>query len=283
MNYTITQTSTLSTQMISPDLLEAFHTIKWRIEKKKFIECFIEQQQDVITGIGLSWSNKYHPYAKYIHWIGCEQPEKMLRCLSENPFEFERIICHCESNEQERQYYLNQQDYQLFRETYIKDYTLEALQPYLTLKNDAFTFKSLEEVSMQPTLLQNLFSYVKNTYTETHLDNPVANFDWQYWYQLTLDDSPHCTLPCIATKGNSICGFIFIHIMSKSHVELGWKGFKDCTMLDLMSVIVPHLQAEGYKTIGVEIDTTSHYAMQFYELFPFEKTGPFLSFQLQET
>lgn len=256
--------------------------LEGRIQSKKFSELFVQISEDIIKGIGISWTNPFHPYAKYIDIIANDSSYELMNHLLAANATQDKIILSCWNHELEKIQLLKQFQFKLFRKTYIETYEISSLLKQIEQEQSTQTIIPLIEILNEPTLEQNLFKLLKYNYEQTHLDNPVKEVDWEIWKKILLDDTPDFNLSFVAVEENKVISYIFLHPVSQEHYEVGWVGEKNPTnLLPILKQQLMQLQRQGVKTVEFEIDTTNHMAWQFAALLQLEKKKSWHSYYLE--
>lgn len=256
--------------------------LEWRIQSKKFSELFAQISEDTIKGIGISWSNPFHPYAKYIDVIANDSSLELMNHLLTATATHDKIILSCWDYELEKIQLLKQFEFKLFRKTYMETYEISSLLKQLEQEQSTQTLIPLLEILNEPTLEQTLFKLLKYNYEQTHLDNPAKDVPWQTWKGILLDDTPDFNLSFVSVEENNILAYIFLHPISPDHYEIGWVGMNNPTnLLPILKQQLIQLQRQGVKTVEFEIDTTNHMAWQFAALLQLEKKKGWNSYYVE--
>ena len=120
--------------------------LEWRIQSKKFSELFAQISEDTIKGIGISWSNPFHPYAKYIDVIANDASFELMNHLLTATATHDKIILKCWDHELEKIQLLKQFQFKLFRKTYIETYEISSLLKQLEQEQSSQTLIPLLEI-----------------------------------------------------------------------------------------------------------------------------------------
>ena len=268
----IFQVNTIEEDKIHPSLLEQVQKINWRMQTKNFIELYIDCPHDVIEGIALSWTNPNHPTAKYIKVISIERNQILMEQLLIKIAPFHKVIYSCDENRHEEITLLFQNEFQLFRKTYMESYQIADLLKRIPNKVGSESFVTLQYASNSDALAEELFRQVKHNYEQTHLDNPVKDIPWQAWRDLLLDDCPDVQLSKIVLKADEIIGYLFVHPTSISHCEIGWVGKKQPFDLnELLKYVLIEMQKKQFISVEFEVDTTDYFAYEFADLLELHK------------
>ena len=111
----------------------------------------------------------------------------------------------------------------------------------------------------------SLVGLCKSIYTETHLDNPVADFPRSSWKNMILEDLI-VENSYIVLSGKNVIAFSLMHLGDeKDGWELGWIGVKDSSDLTLLDMLLNRQLRDavecGIVTIEKEVDTTCPYSI----------------------
>ena len=68
-NLTIQKLDNINDFKLDYSLEQKLIDLEWRIQSNKFSELFAQISEDTIKGIGISWSNPFHPYAVLRHLL----------------------------------------------------------------------------------------------------------------------------------------------------------------------------------------------------------------------
>lgn len=281
-NLTIKKIDSINGFKLDYALEQKLIDLEWRIQSKKFSELFAQISEDTIKGIGISWSNPFHPYAKYIDVIANDASFELMNHLLTATATQDKIILSCWDHELEKIQLLKQFQFKLFRKTYMETYEISSLLKQLEQEQSTHTLIPLLEILNEPTLEQNLFKLLKYNYEQTHLDNPAKDVPWQTWKEILLDDTPDFNLSFAAVEDNNVMAYIFLHSISPDHYEIGWVGMNNPTnLLPILKQQLIQLQRQGVKTVEFEIDTTNHMAWQFAALLQLEKKKSWNSYYVE--
>jgi len=280
-NQTIQKIDTINDFKLDDTLKQKLAELEWRFQFNNFTELFAQISADTVTGIGMSWTSAFHPYAKYIDVIAKNAADELMNHLLAGTATHDKIILSCWDYELEKIQLLKQFQFKLFRKTYMETYEISTLLEQLEQEQSTHTFIPLLEILNEPTLEQNLFQLLKSNYEQTHLDNPVKDVSWQTWKEILVDDTPDFHLSFVAVKENNVTAYIFLHPISTDHYEIGWVGMKNPTnLLPILKQQLIELQRQGVKTVEFEIDTTNHMAWQFAALLQLEQKKSWNSYYL---
>lgn len=125
--------------------------------------------------------------------------------------------------------------------------------------------RTVSQVKHDRILMEGLVELCKSIYTETHLDNPVADLPSSSWRNIILDDLLEES-SYIVLNGNSVIAFSFMHLGDeKDGWELGWVGVEPSSDLILLDLLLSRQLRDavecGIVTIEKEVDTTCPYSL----------------------
>jgi len=254
------------------DILEMLQPIFWRIKRGRYRELFIEENEHLVTGVGVSWSNLMHPTAKYINVSSIGEGDLILQSLLKEVKPFNKVVSSCyESNICSIQL-LEKYGFQLFRKTYEVSNSIVDIVNILSNLDEEIEATPLIEIQKDELLTEQLFRLLKKNYEETHLHNEVSHFTWQEWRDMLYDDNPHLQFSKVVVQKGQVGGYIFIHPISETECDIGWVGKSiEFPLVYVLKQQLLELQAAGYTMVGFEIDTTDHFAYEFAEFLQLEQ------------
>jgi hypothetical protein len=249
---------------LQEDVITMLQPIFWRIEQGKYRELFIEENEQLVTGVGVSWSNSMHPTAKYINVSSIHEGDELLHSLLKEVKPFNKVVSYCyESNNASIQL-LEKYGFQLFRKTYEVSYSIAEIVNKLSNIDEEIVTTPLVEIQKNDRLTEQLFRLLKLNYEQTHLHNEASDLPWQEWQKLLYEDNPHLQFSKIVVQEGQVVGYIFIHPISETVFEIGWVGKSiDFPLINVLKQQILELQAAGYTMVGFEIDTTDYFAYEF--------------------
>lgn len=151
----------------------------WRIEQGKYRELFIEENDHLVTGVGLSWSNLMHPTAKEIEVSSIGEGDELLQSLLKEVNPFDKVVSYCyESNISSIQL-LEKYGFELFRKTYEESYSIAEIVNRLSNVDTEIVTTPLVEIQKNEMLTEQLLQLLKKNYEETHLHNEAQDLPWQ--------------------------------------------------------------------------------------------------------
>ncbi|WP_339176329.1 hypothetical protein MKY51_07770 [Solibacillus sp. FSL R5-0691] len=270
-NSIIIKIDNLEQYKIGNHLKESLKDVLWRIQSNSYDELIAEVFNDIVIAIGMSWNNPNHPFAKYIYIAGTVSNELMNELLILQP-PYDRIIFSCWENEQEKIQLIQQFQFQLFRKTFMENYTINDLLQKINEKDEPLLLVSLEQILKEPTLEEDLFKLLKYSYEHTHLHNPAKEVAWQSWKNSLLNEAPDLQLSFTVIENKRVTAYIFLHPINNEHYEIGWVGQQGNTdLLVILKEQLKRLREKGIKTVEFEVDTTDYNAWQFAEILDLNK------------
>ena len=258
--------------ILHEDVIAILQPIESRIERGRYRELFIEENELLVTGVGVSWSNLMHPTAKYIKVSSIGGGDELLESLLKEVKPFNKVVSSCyESNIASIQL-LEKYGFQLFRRTYEVSYSIDEVVNKLSNLDGEIVTTPLIEVQKDELLTEQLFRLLKINYEQTHLHNEASDLSWQEWRDMLYDDKPHLHFSKIVVQEGQVCGYIFIHSKSETECEIGWVGKSfEFPLVYVLKQQLLELKAAGYTMVGFEIDTTDHFAYEFAEFLQLEQ------------
>lgn len=228
----------------------------------------------------MSWTNAMHPTAKYIQVVSLHSGQEMVDRLQTLEAPFTKVIASCSSKAIEDIARLEQAGFTLFRKTYEETFAIASVLPVIADRLLDVKLVSLAEVLNDPGLEKELFTLVKRNYEQTHLANEAADIPWTEWKDLLMNDDPDLNGSIVAIEGTTVVAYIFLHPITETHCEIGWIGTRgEGDIETLLKVQLQDLLSRGFQTIGVEIDTTDHFAYQLAELFKLDELPSWNSYK----
>lgn len=268
MTRQMTQVQSLDDYTFHPDILQKVKPLVERIRTKRYHACFISHHNQQITEVGISWTNAMHPTAKYTQVVSLHSGQEMVHRLQSLGAPFTKVIASCSSEAAKEIDRLEQAGFTLFRKTYEETFAIASVLPVMADRPLDVKLVSLAEVLNEPDFEKELFTLVKRNYEQTHLANEAADVPWTEWKDLLMKDDPDLMGSLVAIEGETVVGYIFLHPITETHCEVGWMGTRgEGDIETILKVQLQDLLCRGFQTIGVEIDTTDHFAYQLAELF----------------
>ena len=271
----------LTSFKIDDTIKDAVNDIQWRIESNNFKELFIEVCNEIIEGIAISWTNAFHPTAKYISIISTDYNHQLMENLLEQIAPQNKVIFSCWENEKDKLRYIDKFSFTLFRRTFMESYSIDYLINRLQLIDEEPTILTLQQVLSNSPLEKNLFQLLKHNYEQTHLDNEANDIPWDKWREVLLRDNPDPQISHIAVENDCVTAYIFVHQVNNEHYEIGWMGKSSSFNLHtILSKQLKQLAANGVKTVEFEVDTTDYFAYEFADTLELDKKQSWNSYVL---
>ena len=125
--------------------------------------------------------------------------------------------------------------------------------------------RTVSQIKHDRNLMDSLVELCKSIYTETHLDNPVADLPISSWENMILNDLIEQNSYILLSE-NSVIAFSFMHQGDEEDGwELGWIGVEDSSELTLLASLLNRQLRDavecGIVTIEKEVDTTCPYSL----------------------
>ena len=153
------------------DVSKMLQPIFWRIERGKYRELFVEENEQQVTGVGVSWSNLMHPTAKYIEVSSIGEGDFLLQSLLKEVKPFNKVVSSCYESNIGTIQLLEKYDFQLFRKTYEVSYSIDEVVNNLSNIDGEIETAPLVEIQKDELLTEQLFRLLKKNYELTHLHN----------------------------------------------------------------------------------------------------------------
>lgn len=284
MSHTITKLKNLENFTLHPSLHNLVQSILPRIHSGKFVELFVEHENNVIHGMGISWANAAHPTAKYIQFRTLVESSRLLDSLLTTASPFNKIIAFYASDDLAEINMLENHGFRLFRKTYEENYRIVGLIRQLKTKAAVPFMIPLKDALDDSQIEKELFLLLKEIYEQTHSLNEAKDVPWQIWRNRLLEDDPDVQVSKVILQNNRVAGYSFIHPIDENHCEVGWLG--KTGNIDLFPVLktqLLELKEMGLLTVGFEVDTTDHIAYELAELLELEQKASWNSYMLKST
>jgi GNAT superfamily N-acetyltransferase len=257
---------------------------------------YVALHTNEVIGVITTWKTSFHPNCTYMSMIvhplfrnnGMES--KLLEYAeSSQGVDFPLQTSIYETNYFFKEFY-EKSGFKEIRRTYlsllklteIQELNMKFIQKY---SNTQLSIETLGGISKDEKLKNKLISLVKETYEETHRDNPPRISDLHSWEKLifnkdTLLDSSYIAL----SDNNEILAFALLHEGEDDNIlEFGWRGTKVETDLNLTilltAVQIRAAKSKGYKYLEGEIDTTDPYSIELFKTFPFSPSPSLITYQ----
>lgn len=249
------------------------------------ISSFAAYEKEEMVGFIIAWKSSFHPFCTYFdiifnpHYLGCI--EELLAEMEQGEIDYPLQTGVKEGTSLDLYYQEN--GFERIRKTYLPTINLSTLSIESINPNHV---KSLDELSSDSKMVTNLVSLVKRIYEETHLVNPVAEFDLDKWKELIFAEDLilEGSYICLDKNGEEVLAYSFLHEgESDDTVELGWKGSRTKLEMENINLLVgmqiEYAKRIGYQLLEGEFDTTDPYAMKVLHTFLFPKSPVWITYQ----
>ncbi|WP_225742757.1 hypothetical protein [Marinilactibacillus sp. Marseille-P9653] len=279
------------TDSFSSNLLEQIAPLLTRLESDYYNTKLKVTINQSIVAIAVSWSNPFHPHAKYFRIYlddsvkeSNELKNQILESLEISPFfTADRFIYALMSNQVEMIHTLKTNHYELIRETYEPEWTPNHCLNELS--NSAHTNTLTYKEVLQDTHLKNqLVTLLRQNYENTHLVNPTADMTLHEWETFLLNEDPNLELSLVALDDQGVTAYITV-FRSNTSVEVAWVGMREAypsSFLLLKSLFKTQLllfEQHGIEAIEPEIDTTDHFALGLFSFMDYSDEENFQTYR----
>ncbi|MFJ8067009.1 GNAT family acetyltransferase [Psychrobacillus sp. NPDC096426] len=250
------------------ELIEVCHEENYLLgilKSNKLICKHIAYIEGKLVGLIMAWKNDFHPYCTYFRLLtnplynSSEIESKLYARLGKQNLPLQTSIWETATNL--KQFYESRGFIEI-RRTYMPVLKVDAVHEDLWIVENR-SIKTLKAVLVNPPLKTKLLQFVRKTYKETHLDNPVAEKSLEEWENLLLDD--------VLVDGS----FIYLDTF-----EFGWSGSVRFDFLQCLLIKQIHYAKErNVQFLQGEFDTTSPYAMFSLRILPFDPCPTWVTYQ----
>lgn len=133
--------------------------------------------------------------------------------------------------------------------------------------------KTVAQILNNSALLSSLIEICKKTYTDTHVDNPVADLPNSSWENVILDDLIDSS-SYVVVNGNSVIAFSLMYEGEESCWELGWIGVvngEEMALLDfVLNKQLRDANEQKIEYIEKEVDSTCPYSLHVVKSLLYE-------------
>lgn len=240
--------------------------------------------EEKLVGVIMGWKSEFHPYCTYFRLLtnpfysSNEIENKLFAKLGKQNLPLQTSIWETAINL--KQFY-ESNGFREIRRTYMPVLKVDSINDDLGIAYDRL-IKTLKEILINPTLKNKLLHFVRKTYEETHLDNPVADKSLKEWEELLLDDVLiDGSLIYLDSLEQNIKAYSFLHKSAQPHTfELGWCGSVGFDFLQcLLRKQIHYAKSCNVHFILGEFDTTSPEAMFSLATLPFEPCPTWITYQ----
>lgn len=237
-----------------------------------------------VVGLVMGWKSDFHPHCTYIRILtnpfynGWNIEEKLFSKMGKQALPLQTSIWETANNL--KQFY-ESNGFQEIRRTYMPILNVNEVINHVEIVGDR-SIKTLNEVLLNPTLKMILVQFVRKTYEETHLDNPVVEKTVEEWEELMLADvlGDGSFIYLDACEQN-IKAYSFLHTSDEPNTfELGWCGSVGFDFLKCLLIKQIHYaKTSNIPFLQGEFDTTSPDAMFSLGILPFAPCPTWITYQ----
>ncbi|WP_391209308.1 hypothetical protein [Psychrobacillus sp. L4] len=252
------------------------------LKSKKLIFKQTAYIEGKLVGVIMAWKNDFHPYCTYFRLLTNPRfsswniESKLIAKLGKQNLPLQTSIWETATNL--KQFY-ETNGFKEIRRTYMPTLKVDAVD--LEIVDDC-SIRTLKEILFNPTLKINLLQFVRKTYEETHLDNPVAEKSLEEWEKLLVEDVlVEGSFIYLDKLEQNIKAYSFLHESDQPNtLELGWCGSVEFDFLQSLLFKQLHYAKEhNVEFLQGEFDTTSPYAMFSLGVLPFEACPTWITYQ----
>ena len=166
---------------------------------------------------------------------------------------------------------LVREDFRLIRKTEVINIKPRSLSTEDDVRNKEI--KTVAQILNYPILLSDLIGICKKIYTETHLDNPVADLSNSSWENVILDDLIDSS-SYVVVIGNSIIAFSLMYEGEENNWELGWIGVANSEEMSLLDLVLNKqlrdAKEQKIEYIEKEVDSTCPYSLHIVKSLTYD-------------
>lgn len=243
-----------------------------------------------LIGVSFTWKSSFHSNCTYFRILvhPYYQDKAVAETLLENLEKQSQDDLPFQTSLWETSKYLmdtfEKKSYKIIRKTYMPKLDLSTIDYYPFSPEPFYEIKTLEEVAQDKELVNKLTKLVKANYEQTHLANPVADFELTEWEKLIFSEDMMEQLSYVFIEDEEIIAYSFLHETDEEgELELGWCGVREedqiHTLPQLFLLQIHAAKKLKYKTILGEFDTTDQHAMEILKFFAFEPTPTWITLQ----
>ncbi|WP_339249316.1 hypothetical protein NSQ43_08635 [Sporosarcina sp. FSL W8-0480] len=252
------------------DLVERMNS---SISAKFHKEIYSVQNDEEIIVVASTHKSSWHPYCIYVQFafdlIRVDE-QALLSMITKLQDKYdEPIFILLDDRFYRLTKLLSQKAFRMIRKTEIIH--IEPVSKGEIVQDDRIL--TVNEIWNDDIRMNSLVELCKKTYTETHLDNPVANLPMDSWRDATTDGlmKEHSY---VIVEGQEVIGFSLMYEAEQKSWELGWVGVADLTILTDLDKLI-HRQIEdavknGIAFIEKEVDSTCPYSQHICKKLRFE-------------
>ncbi|MBB4826181.1 hypothetical protein HNO89_003418 [Sporosarcina luteola] len=219
-----------------------------------------------------TYCSTWHPYCIYVRFA-CERS-------TEYPAHIKEVIMYIKEVFQKPLFFLlddrfsvlqsilEQTGFQMIRKTEIVRF-----KPAISISERSSNLKSVLEIKGVVPLETSLVKLCKRLYTETHLDNPVAELSDETWRSAIFDGLLE-KYSFLAERDGSIVGFSLVYEGCQPGWELGWVGVDNSARMHLLEWMLDEQLGFAFEErvpfIEKEIDSTCPYSLHLKQTTSYE-------------
>ncbi|MDY0405382.1 GNAT family N-acetyltransferase [Virgibacillus sp. 179-BFC.A HS] len=265
------------------------------LENTNLQAAYTAKDNQKIIGLAIAWKSTFHPFCTYFRiWADPKYEnfaarQKLLHKLEQLQEKAVPLQTSLWDGNHFMQTFYERQGFRLIRKTHIHKILLTDCFISKLPKSrheEGIKVASLDQVIENPKFKGQLLKLVKDNYEQTHLVNPVANFDLDTWQSLVLaeDVLANASFVCVHTKQQLVVAYAFMHQSKvKDTLELGWFGALESSyinwIVDIVRQQILFAIQQGYAYIETEFDSTNPHAMKVLEAMPFPDNPVWLTYQ----
>ncbi|KAA0964945.1 hypothetical protein FQ087_01060 [Sporosarcina sp. ANT_H38] len=157
---------------------------------------------------------------------------------------------------------LTRKDFRLIRKTEVININPKS---FLSVKDDSDQeIITVGQILNDTVLLSSLIKICKKIYTETHVDNPVADLSSLSWKNVILDDLIDSSSYVVVNE-NNVIAFSLMYEGEENSWELGWVGVENSDEMTLLNLVLNKqlrdANEQNIKYIEKEVDSTCPYSL----------------------
>ncbi|QTD42567.1 hypothetical protein [Sporosarcina sp. Te-1] len=242
---------------------------------------FLFQVEGKNTAFASTFTSAWHPYCIYVRlayewktedFLSIKEVVEYLKKTYQKPLFFLLDDRFCVLRK-----VLDEKDFELIRETEIV-----RIKPVNVLKGSGGLLRTVSEIKGEASLENSFVKLCKRLYTETHMDNPVAELPDKKWRSAIFDGLLEKYSYVVELDG-SIIGFSLVYEPDPVGWELGWLGVEDVERMDLLEGMLNeqlrNAFEEGVAFIEKEIDSTCPYSLHLKQITNYEVMETLFSYR----
>lgn len=264
-------------------------TIIDMLEQPNNYVAYVYYEQEELVGCMVAWKSSFHPFCTYfqtiIHPDFLPATGELITVLEDTlNIQDYPLLTKVEEGTALADYY-QKKHFEIIRKTYLPSMNIDNYSKLLLPVETNERIKSMDEVQQNSELVNQLVKLVKTNYVETHLVNPVADFDLATWRNLLFQEDLILNGSYVYLNENKkrVIAYSMLHESEQSDtVELGWIGTSKKSEIGLLHQLIAlqinDAKENNYHHLEGEFDTTDPYAMAVFHHFPFPTDNVLLTF-----